>query len=84
MINMFIILNCTLRKVVIVSGHLDSWDVGQGAMDDGGGAFISWRALSVIRKLNLLPKRTIRSILWTAEELGYVGATQYLKVIINI
>ena len=67
-----------------MSGHLDSWDVGQGAMDDGGGAFISWRALSVIRKLNLLPKRTIRSILWTAEEQGLIGATQYLKVIINI
>ena len=34
-----------------MSGHLDSWDVGQGAMDDGGGAFISWEALSIIKDL---------------------------------
>ncbi len=61
------------KKVVIVSGHINSWDVGEGAMDDGGGAFISWRALSVIRKLGLIPKRTMRSILWTAEEFGYDG-----------
>ncbi len=67
-------------EVVIVSGHLDSWDVGEGAMDDGGGMFISWRALSVIRKLGLKTKRTLRSILWTAEEMGYVGAMEYLSV----
>lgn len=38
-------------KVVLLSGHLDSWDVGQGAMDDGGGVAISWEALSLIRDL---------------------------------
>lgn len=48
-------------KVVVVSGHLDSWDVGQGAMDDGGGAFISWNSLRILKALNLRPKRTIRS-----------------------
>lgn len=64
----------------MVSGHLDSWDVGQGAMDDGAGAFISWRALSIIKQLNLKPKRTIRSILWTGEEQGLLGAFQYAKV----
>ncbi|XP_020601903.1 carboxypeptidase Q-like [Orbicella faveolata] len=65
------------EQVVLVSGHLDSWDVGQGAMDDGGGAFISWQALSVIRQLNLKPKRTMRMVLWTGEEEGLLGAEQY-------
>ena len=54
-------------QVVLVSGHLDSWDVGEGAMDDGGGAFISWQALSLISQLKLRPKRTLRAVLWTAE-----------------
>lgn len=47
----FLLMRYILSQVVIVSGHLDSWDVGQGAMDDGGGAFISWEALSLIRDL---------------------------------
>ena len=64
-------------QVVLVSGHLDSWDVGQGAMDDGGGAFISWQALSIIRQLGLKPKRTMRMVLWTGEEVGLLGAEQY-------
>ncbi|XP_036193701.1 carboxypeptidase Q isoform X1 [Myotis myotis] len=66
-------------KVVLVSGHLDSWDVGQGAMDDGGGAFISWEALSLIQDLGLRPKRTLRLVLWTAEEQGGVGAFHYYQ-----
>ncbi|XP_012260575.2 carboxypeptidase Q-like [Athalia rosae] len=67
------------EKVVVVSGHLDSWDVGQGAMDDGGGAFIAWNALRMLNSLNLRPRRTLRTILWTGEELGIIGAQQYIK-----
>ncbi|KAK7116317.1 carboxypeptidase Q-like [Littorina saxatilis] len=65
------------EQVVLVSGHLDSWDVGQGAMDDGGGAFISWQALSIIRQLGLRPKRTMRAVLWTGEEMGIIGGQSY-------
>lgn len=48
------------KKNVILSGHIDSWDVGVGAMDDGGGAFISWYALVVLSKLKLRARRTVR------------------------
>nr|XP_040020283.1 carboxypeptidase Q-like [Gasterosteus aculeatus aculeatus]XP_040020285.1 carboxypeptidase Q-like [Gasterosteus aculeatus aculeatus] len=65
------------EQVVLLSGHLDSWDVGQGAMDDGGGVMISWEVLSLIKDLGLRPRRTLRTVLWTAEEQGGVGARQY-------
>ena len=67
------------EQVVVVSGHLDSWDVGQGAMDDGGGAFISWQALTIVKNLGLRPKRTLRLVMWTDEEDGGVGAEQYYQ-----
>ena len=47
-------------EVVVVSGHLDSWDVGAGATDDGGGCVVSWEALRIMKKLNLRPRRTVR------------------------
>lgn len=67
------------QQVVVVSGHIDSWDVGQGAMDDGGGLFVSWNALVLLNALKLRPQRTIRAIMWTAEEVGVVGAEAYIK-----
>lgn len=68
------------EQVVLISGHLDSWDVGQGALDDGGGAVISWEALSLVKDLGLRPKRTLRLVLWTAEEQGGIGASQYYEL----
>src|SRR5262249_31534597 len=46
------------EEIVVVSGHLDSWDVGAGATDDGGGCVVSWEALRLMKKLNLRPRRT--------------------------
>lgn len=65
------------EEIVLVSGHIDSWDVGQGAMDDGGGVLIAWESLRVIKKLKLQPRRTLRLVLWTNEENGVAGARAY-------
>ncbi|XP_077534761.1 carboxypeptidase Q-like [Haemaphysalis longicornis] len=66
-------------EIVLVSGHLDSWDVGQGAMDDASGAFVSWRALAVLRQLGLRPRRTLRCVLWTDEEQATSGAKEHFR-----
>jgi len=65
------------EEIVIVSGHIDSWDVGQGAMDDGGGAISAWEAARLMRALGLRPRRTVRVVLWTNEENGTAGARGY-------
>ena len=64
-------------EVVVVSGHLDSWDVGAGATDDGGGCVVSWEALRIMKKLDLRPRRTVRVVLWTNEENGGRGGLAY-------
>lgn len=64
-------------EVVVVGGHLDSWDVGAGASDDGGGCIATWDALRLMKKLGLRPRRTVRVVLWTNEENGTRGGRAY-------
>lgn len=64
-------------EVIILSGHLDSWDVGQGAQDDGAGTVIAMEAARLIQSLGLKPRRTIRVVLWTNEENGLRGGKAY-------
>ena len=64
-------------EVVVFGGHIDSWDVGRGAMDDGGGVVVAWEALRVLQRLGLKPKRTIRIVGWTNEENGGRGGQGY-------
>jgi carboxypeptidase Q len=64
-------------EVVVLGGHIDSWDVGQGAVDDGGGAVAAWEAVRLMHHLGLRPRRTVRVVLWTNEENGGRGAQAY-------
>ena len=67
-------------QVVVIGGHLDSWDLGTGAVDDGAGVAIAMATGAFIKNnANLRPRRTIRVILWGAEELGLIGARAYAK-----
>lgn len=67
------------EEIVLLSGHLDSWDVGQGAQDDGVGCMIAWEAVRLIREAGLKPRRTLRVVLFTNEENGLKGGTAYLE-----
>ncbi len=67
------------EEIVVIGGHIDSWDVGTGAQDDGAGCVAAMEALNILRKLGLRPKRTIRVVLWTNEENGIAGALSYLN-----
>ncbi len=66
-------------EIVIVSGHLDSWDLGTGAIDDASGIAVSMQVLYLIKKLGLKPKRTIRFVAYMNEENGLAGGTEYAK-----
>lgn len=57
-----------LEQVVLVSGYLDSWDVGQGVMDDGGGVFILWEVFLFIKDFGLCLKRILWLVFWIVEE----------------
>lgn len=64
-------------EVIVFGGHIDSWDVGTGAMDDAGGCVIAWDALRRMKELGIRPKRTIRVVMWTNEENGMRGGNEY-------
>jgi carboxypeptidase Q len=64
-------------EIVVMGGHIDSWDVGTGAMDDAGGCIITWEALRLMKELGLRPRRTVRVVFWTNEENGLRGANVY-------
>jgi len=66
------------EDVVIVSGHLDSWDLGTGAIDDGAGVVVSMQVIHLLKELGIHPKRTVRFIAWMSEEEGSQGAAAYI------
>ena len=68
-------------EVIVIGGHIDSWDVGQGVHDDAGGCIAAWEALRLIKNLGLKPKRTIRCVLWTNEENGSRGNQAYRDMV---
>lgn len=63
--------------MIVLGGHIDSWDVGTGATDDAGGCVVAWEALRLIKQSGIRPRRTIRVVLWTNEEIGLGGAFAY-------
>lgn len=65
------------QEIVVIGAHLDSWDLGTGAVDDGAGVGITMAALELIKDAGLAPRRTIRLVLWGAEEVGLLGANAY-------
>ncbi|MBI3110598.1 MAG: M20/M25/M40 family metallo-hydrolase [Ignavibacteriales bacterium] len=65
------------EEVVVIGGHLDSWDKGQGAHDDGAGCVHAIEALRILKSLGLQPKRTIRAVMFANEENGLRGGTAY-------
>ena len=67
------------EQIVVVSGHLDSWDLGRGAIDDGAGVVISMEAAEVLQRLHIHPRRTLRVIAWMDEENGGGGHEAYAK-----
>lgn len=66
-------------EIVVIGGHLDSWDVGQGAQDDGAACCAIMEALRLLKSLGLVPRRTIRAVLFTNEENGIAGGKAYAE-----
>jgi len=72
------------EEVVVIGGHLDSWDVGQGAQDDGGSIMACLQALALMKKLGLQPRRTLRVAFWVNEENGGRGGLAYREFVRDI
>ena len=68
-------------EIVVMGGHYDSWDVGQGAHDDGAACIAAWQALKILKDLGLRPRRTLRVVLWTNEENGLAGGRAYRELV---
>ena len=66
-------------EIVMLGGHLDSWQAGTGATDNGAGCAVMMEAMRIIQTLGLKPRRTIRIALWTGEEEGLLGSREYVK-----
>jgi carboxypeptidase Q len=67
------------EQIVVVSGHLDSWDLGTGAIDDAAGVAVAMETAEILHQLGLHPKRTLRVIAWMDEETGGSGSKTYSK-----
>jgi carboxypeptidase Q len=65
------------NEIIAAGGHIDAWDVGQGAHDDGGPCLAVWEAVKLLKDLGLTPRRTIRAVMWTNEENGTAGGNDY-------
>ena len=68
-------------EIVLVGGHLDSWDIGEGAHDDGAGVVQSLQVLETFKKLKLKPKRTLRCVMYMNEENGNRGGKHYASMV---
>ena len=67
------------EEIVVLGGHIDSWDIGQGAQDDGSGIMAAMQAVALIKNTGLHPRRTVRVVFWTNEENGGAGGRAYAK-----
>ena len=68
------------KDIIVIGGHLDSWDLGDGAHDDGAGIVQSMEVLNIFRELNYTPKRTIRVVMFTGQKNGLRGGKKYAEI----
>lgn len=71
----------TPEEYVLISGHLDSWDLGTGALDDGAGVAVAMGVAHLFKQLKLKPKRTLRVVAWASEENGVIGGQAYFEAL---